>query len=326
MQAGGLRTAIGLYDDQAAAQRAIAALTSSGFARNNIDILTLDDRDDEPKLKRLGQNIPQPDINVYLEGVRRGGALITVSAPDADAARAAEILKRTGTVDIDAKAAELSKTNSNMQLRAYAPTDPVIEVVEESLEVGKRQVERGRMRLYSKVSERDVAKDISLRDETISVQRRAVDRPVSAADASLFQERSFEMTETDEEAVVSKSARVVEEVVLTKELVDQMQTVHGTVRRTDVGIERLPAIQSFNSYANDFRSYYDKNMASSGMTYEQFTPAMQYGYSLASNDTIRGRDWTSIEADARRVWEQKNPGTWDQYKGGIQYAYERALH
>jgi hypothetical protein len=171
-----------------------------------------------------------------------------------------------------------------------------------------------------------VAKDISLRDETISVQRRAVDRPVSAADASLFQERSFEMTETDEEAVVSKSARVVEEVVLTKELVDQMQTVHGTVRRTDVGIERLPAIQSFNSYANDFRSYYDKNMASSGMTYEQFTPAMQYGYSLASNDTIRGRDWTSIEADARRVWEQKNPGTWDQYKGGIQYAYERALH
>jgi stress response protein YsnF len=43
---------------------------------------------------------------------------------------------------------------------------------------------------------------------------------------------------TDEEAVVGKTARVKEEIVVHKEATDRVETVRDTVRRQDVEIER----------------------------------------------------------------------------------------
>ena len=44
------------------------------------------------------------------------------------------------------------------------------------------------------------------------------------------------MTETDEEPVVGKTARVKEEVVVRKEAADRVETVRDKVRREDVEI------------------------------------------------------------------------------------------
>jgi stress response protein YsnF len=60
---------------------------------------------------------------------------------------------------------------------------------------------------------------------------------VTAADQALFQERVIEATEVDEEAVVAKEARVVEELVVRKEAEEWVQTVQDKVRRTEVEIE-----------------------------------------------------------------------------------------
>ena len=54
-----------------------------------------------------------------------------------------------------------------------------------------------------------------------------------------FRERTIELTETGEEAVVGKTARVVEEVVLSKDVGTRTETVTDTVRRTDVEVENL---------------------------------------------------------------------------------------
>jgi hypothetical protein len=70
-------------------------------------------------------------------------------------------------------------------------------VIEEELQVGKETVERGRMRIYNVVTEREVKHDVGLRDETIRVNRRPVNRSVTI-DPELFRERSFEMVERDE--------------------------------------------------------------------------------------------------------------------------------
>jgi len=45
------------------------------------------------------------------------------------------------------------------------------------------------------------------------------------------------MTETREEAVLSKDARVIEEVVVGKETTERMETIRDTLRRTDVQVE-----------------------------------------------------------------------------------------
>ena len=56
--------------------------------------------------------------------------------------------------------------------------------------------------------------------------------------SALFQEREIEVTETAEEAVVAKEARVKEELVVSKTAEEHVETVQDTVRRTEVDIDR----------------------------------------------------------------------------------------
>ncbi|MEF2072114.1 YsnF/AvaK domain-containing protein [Consotaella aegiceratis] len=111
-----------------------------------------------------------------------------------------------------------------------------IDVVEETLRVGKRDVSHGRVRVRSYVVEEQVSEDVSLRDERVTVDRRTVDRPVTDVDAA-FRDRTFDLEETSEEAVVAKEARVVEEISLGKETTHHTETVTDTVRHTEVDIE-----------------------------------------------------------------------------------------
>jgi uncharacterized protein (TIGR02271 family) len=113
----------------------------------------------------------------------------------------------------------------------------VIPIVEEQLRVGKRLVNRGRVRVRTYVVETPVEETVTLRDESVSVERRPVTRELADVPADAFREREIEVTETDEEAVVSKQARVVEEVVVRKDVATDNRVVRDTVRRTEVEIE-----------------------------------------------------------------------------------------
>ncbi len=115
--------------------------------------------------------------------------------------------------------------------------DQVIPLVEETLSVGKRDVSHGRVRVRSYVVETPVSEQVTLRDERVSIERRPVDRAVSAADADVFRERTIEASETDEEAVVAKNVRVREEVVLHKDVEERTETISDKVRRTEIEVE-----------------------------------------------------------------------------------------
>jgi len=104
--------------------------------------------------------------------------------------------------------------------------EEVIPVVEEQLVVGKREVDRGGVRVRSYVTETPVHEQIRLRNERVNVERRPVDREVAAGDDA-FRERTIDMTATGEEAVVGKTSHVVEEIVVSKtadERVEQIST------------------------------------------------------------------------------------------------------
>ena len=79
--------------------------------------------------------------------------------------------------------------------------------------------------------------DVDLRDETVRLERRPVDRAVSGDDASAFVDRTIEATETREQAVVAKEARVTEEISLEKAVDARTETVRDTVRHTEVEVE-----------------------------------------------------------------------------------------
>jgi hypothetical protein len=81
--------------------------------------------------------------------------------------------------------------------------------------------------------------------------------------------------------------------------------------------------ESFDAYDTDFRSHYDSYAADRGYTYDQYQPVYQYGYTLATNPAYRDRDWNAIESDARYRWEERNPGTWEEFKDAVHYAWDK---
>ncbi len=112
-------------------------------------------------------------------------------------------------------------------------------MVEEELVVGKREVDRGGVRIYSHVVERPVEAEVTLQNETVNVERRAVNRPATGADFGTG-ESSFELRATGEEAVIGKSSRVVEEVLIGKQATESTEAIHDTVRKTEVEVEQIP--------------------------------------------------------------------------------------
>lgn len=201
---------------------------------------------------------PDEDRHAYEEGVRRGGTLLTADVDDDRVDDAVRVLEEANSVDIDDRSSEwrssgwdygnagaaglvggTSAYGGERESAAVAGgREEVIPIVEENLVVGKRDVSRGGVRVRSYVSEVPVHEQVRLRNERINVERRAVDLPLSAADADAFRERTIDMTATGEEAVVGKNARVVEEVVVSKTAEEHLEEVDDTVRRTDVEVDR----------------------------------------------------------------------------------------
>ena len=112
----------------------------------------------------------------------------------------------------------------------------MIQAAEEQLRVGKREVGGGRVRVRSYVTERPVEEQVELRQERCRLERRPVDREVAPGDAA-FQERTIEAVERGEEAVVSKTARVTEEIGLRKDVERETKTIRDTVRKQEVEVE-----------------------------------------------------------------------------------------
>ncbi len=230
-------------------------------------------------------------------------------------------------------------TGGNQTLNRTGEGEQVIPVVEEELQVGKRAVERGGARVNVDVEEKPVEEQVNLREERVRVERRPVDRPLTDADEA-FKEGTIEMRETVEQPVVQKAARVIEEVVIGKDVNERTETVRDTVRRTDVNVENLSGetttgarttgqsmstgARGFETFDQDFRNNYNTRFAKSGYSYDQFTPVYRYGYTLANDPRYSQREWSDIEPDVRRHWEERNQGTWENVKDAIRYAWDKA--
>ena len=93
--------------------------------------------------------------------------------------------------------------------------------------------------MQKRVSEIPVQEDITLREERVNVDRRPADYTFHGSDAEAFQESVVEIREAYEELILNKKARVVEEVVINKEVDEHTETVRETLRKTEVDVEPL---------------------------------------------------------------------------------------
>ena len=205
--------------------------------------------------------VPADDAQRYNAAVQHGSVLLAIRASDDKAHMVADILNQDGAINIDERVDQYQQkgflpspttpmttaTSAAIPaaVQAAAPVlntqgETVLPVIEEELTVGKREVQRGGVRVFTHVSERPVQEEVSLHEEHVNVERHAVNRPVDAAALDQVQDRTLDIRETAEEAVIAKQARVVEEVVINKQASDRTETVQDTVRRTDVEVEQIP--------------------------------------------------------------------------------------
>jgi len=370
------KTLVGLYDTFTDAEQVVQDLVKHGFDRSDVWMTThngqsrsasssyaaetrMDDRDGLETLTDYG--VPAEEARSYMEGVRRGGTLVVVKASDEQADRGMEIMNRLQPIDIHDRMAQWRKegwtgsvSNAASSTAVHAGTtarqgreshgrrvegdrDVTIPVVEEELTVGTREVERGRVRVHSRVEQHPVEEQVRIHEEKVTVERHPVNRPATEADLKASAEETIELTETAEVPVVEKRARVVEEVVVRKEVDEHVETVRETVRRKDVDVDRettgrmetgretvrTAAAPDFSTYMADWRRHHTTTFAGSGTTYEDYEPAYRYGYELGTAERYRGRDWAALESEARRDWEARRSGTWERFKDAIRYGWDK---
>ena len=115
--------------------------------------------------------------------------------------------------------------------------DETIKVMEENLQVGKREENRGRVRIHSRVVETPVQEQVNLRSERVTIERRPVDRAMTGVNEDAFHDRTIEAVEHTEVPVVSKEMRVKEEIGIRKDVENRTETVSDKVRHTEVEVE-----------------------------------------------------------------------------------------
>lgn len=133
-------------------------------------------------------------------------------------------------------------------------------------------------------------------EEGLAVEKRVDDA---------FRERTVEMTASGEEAVVGKTARVVEEVVVHKDVDTRTQDIDDTVRRQDVEVEQLSGSERTGTDKSTGTDISDKAV---GLGQEALGNVKQGLGSMTGNEDLR-RSGEAQERDG----EMRQGKTPDRY-------------
>jgi uncharacterized protein (TIGR02271 family) len=258
---------VALYDTAAHAEAAVNTLRMAGYPSADISVIK-NDGDAKAGWTEtwfwqglFGEDIAPHEAEVYGRAIRQGGAVVAVRVTESEAPKVIELLDSHKPVDVVDRARAYAASQAP-KVAVPPPTMPppqpvttptttttppvtlkkdeeVVRLAEEQLNVGTRKVESGKTRVRRFVVEKPVEANVTLHDEHIEVMRRALSEPGMLKDAD-WSEQIFEVTDISEQPVVSKSVRVVEEVVIRRKGTDHVETVRDTVRRQQLDVERLP--------------------------------------------------------------------------------------
>lgn len=344
------QTVIGVFDTMDEARTAQQKLISQGVTPTAVHVTTAretsdttEEKRDEGVLSGIGNFFSNlfgtddsDEVSTYSEAIRRGSVVLSVELPDgASVEPVRDTLEDAGAVDVGAREEywrQQGWTGFQADSRPFTEEEiarerAVLPVIEERLDVGKRQESKGVVRVYSRTVDTPVKESVNLREEHATIERRPVDRPATSADLEAFGEKTVEIEETAERAVVSKTARVVEEVVVSKEATERTETIEDTVRRTEVETERsggeAAGTRAFEDFEPEYRQDFESRYAAEGGSYEDYSPAYRYGYTLAGEARCRNRSWDEIEGYARSDWEREHPNTWERMKLAVRHGWER---
>jgi stress response protein YsnF len=265
-------TLVAAFDTNEHAMAAVNALKAGGFHADDISVFNdarlavVGKSSTAPKPPGLWQKLFGTELNkyeatVYGDTVNEGGTVVSVRVPEDQVAHASGILDLHRPIDVHdravtsgvAPAATVASAAKAIAAKPFAATQAAavtpklaeihpdtLRLAEEQLQVGKKMVETGRTRVRRFTTERDVAEDVTLHEEHADVLRTALSKPAELKDID-WADRQIEVVETREQALVSKTARVVEEVSLRTKGDEHVETIHEKLRRQEAEVEKVDA-------------------------------------------------------------------------------------
>ena len=242
---------VAVYDTEANANAALKSLVSAGYFTDHISIIRSEGEAVKAGLcepgvwqRLFGRDLEHHEAAVLGRSLKEGSVIVSVRVPESDAPEVVSLLDSHKPVDVLDRAKAYGLVGATPQAPktptpAKLADEDMLRVAEEQLNVGKRMVESGHTRVRRYLVEKPVEANITLHEEHAEVIRRAISDPSYVRDID-WSDKTIDVTETAEEAVVNKTARITEEVVIRRQGSDRTQTVHDTVRRQQVDVDHLP--------------------------------------------------------------------------------------
>jgi hypothetical protein len=313
------RTVVALYDDFASANAAVRDLTDAGFSRDEISMMAGDSERRYSDYMDAGRDVGATGasegagvgagIGAVLGGL--GGRLVGLGAlviPGIGPVIAAGPLAAALTGLAGAGVGAVAGGVTGGLLGALVD----LGIPEESASYYAEGVRRGGTLLTVRVDDNqtDRAVDILNRHNPVDINQR------------VSQWRDTGWTAFDPNAapyVTSTTTTSVEREWPSTRRDQDVTTSYSEMRES-----RTPDMNrysDFSAYDTDFRNHFQTTLQGTGYSYDQYLPAYRYGYDLATDERYHDFDWNRLEPEARRYWDERNPGTWDRFKDAIHHAW-----
>jgi uncharacterized protein (TIGR02271 family) len=195
-----------------------------------------------------------------------------------------------------------------------------VPVVEEQLQVGKREVDLGEVEIRRRVVEEQQSVPVTLRREEVEVREvDTPDRPLRAGEEA-FQEGTIRVAVHGEEAVVAKEAVVTGEVVVEKDVTQEQRQVSDTVRRTEVDFD-----EHYTRARGDFEAHHASTAGAQGVAFTEAEPHYRTGYQAGADTRFAGREFDEVEPDLQQQYTSSGSGdSWERLREQVRTGFNRA--
>ena len=143
------------------------------------------------------------------------------------------------THDHDSHPSDNSKLPSATSPGSLSDESLVIPVIRETMQVGTRTIETGKVHISKKVTEETAVENYIETSEQITVERKQINQYVETAPPASRQEGDVTIISVVKEVLFfEKRLMLVEELHVTKHKVQENKKVTATLRREEVTVER----------------------------------------------------------------------------------------
>jgi len=237
----------GIFENRALAEQAVQELQRAAF--NNDQIKVSVQKGDAGILDGLiGMGLSLHEAQLYENEYRAGRTIVAVKTADRQQ-EAADILRLSGAYN--------ATSHSGSDASLAAGNAQTLQLREEVLQVEKNWVQTGEIRIHKRVITEEKVFRVPVTREEVIIERISFDDQPSAVPAATNATDTTNATGNDEgelvtladgkpltilvreeQVFIQKTPMVIEEITITKKVIQEMKSITETLQKEELRIER----------------------------------------------------------------------------------------